>query len=127
VARHIFQACQVWIYTQSNITNIVLMMFIYFSPYRYALKVGAIFLPVLGITLTFAVLAVNEDLLVFHYLYAVLCCCQSLFVLLFYVAFDPKVKYRFDISVFIFHAWSSLDRSCRNHSEVGNIIITQFY
>jgi hypothetical protein len=23
VARHIFQACPVWIYTQSNITNIV--------------------------------------------------------------------------------------------------------
>jgi hypothetical protein len=23
VARHIFQACPVWIYTQSNITNII--------------------------------------------------------------------------------------------------------
>lgn len=53
---------------------------------------GATFLPVLGITLTFAVLAVNEDLLVFHYLYALLCCFQSLFVLLFYVVFDPKVR-----------------------------------
>ncbi|XP_028397978.1 cadherin EGF LAG seven-pass G-type receptor 2-like [Dendronephthya gigantea] len=59
---------------------------------KYALKVGAIFLPVLGITLTFGVLAVNQDLLIFHYLYAILCCCQSLFVLLFYVAFDPKVR-----------------------------------
>jgi hypothetical protein len=27
VARHIFQACPVWIYTQSNITNIILIHF----------------------------------------------------------------------------------------------------
>jgi hypothetical protein len=70
----------------------------YFFVYRYALKVGAVFLPVLGITLTFGVLAVNEDLLVFHYLYAILCCCQSFFVILFYVAFDPKVKHTFSFS-----------------------------
>ena len=63
------------------------------SSCRYALKVGAVFIPILGITLAFAVLAVNEDMLVFHYLYALLCCCQSLFVILFYVAFDPKVQY----------------------------------
>jgi hypothetical protein len=28
VARHIFQACPVWIYTQSNITNIILLLYI---------------------------------------------------------------------------------------------------
>ena len=65
---------------------------------------GAIFLPVLGITLTFAVLAVNENILVFHYLYAVLCCCQSLFVLFFYVAFDPKVKYILNIHCCLYFA-----------------------
>jgi hypothetical protein len=26
VARHMFQACPVWIYTQSNITNIIIII-----------------------------------------------------------------------------------------------------
>ena len=29
VARHIFQACPMWIYTQSNITSIIYIMFLY--------------------------------------------------------------------------------------------------
>jgi hypothetical protein len=33
VVRHIFQACPAWIYTQSNITSIILEIFkIIFSP-----------------------------------------------------------------------------------------------
>jgi hypothetical protein len=35
VAGHIFQARPVWIYTQSNITNIILLLLIYFNPHQY--------------------------------------------------------------------------------------------
>ena len=74
-------------------------MLLLFFVRRYALKVGVTFLPVVCVTISFGLLAVNEDLLVFHYLFAVLCCCQSLFVLLFYVAFDQKVKFMTWISI----------------------------
>lgn len=67
-------------------------MFLFLLYNRYALKVGALFVPVLVVTLAFAVLAVNEEHMVFHFLYAILCCCQSLFIFIFYVACDPKVR-----------------------------------
>jgi hypothetical protein len=32
VARHIFQACSVWIHTQSNITHIILLLLYWIGP-----------------------------------------------------------------------------------------------
>ncbi|XP_020898383.1 cadherin EGF LAG seven-pass G-type receptor 2, partial [Exaiptasia diaphana] len=62
---------------------------------KAGLRASAILLPLLGVTLVFAILMVNKDLEMFHYSFAALTCFQGLFIFLFYCLFDKKVRKEF--------------------------------
>ncbi|XP_035677991.1 cadherin EGF LAG seven-pass G-type receptor 1-like isoform X5 [Branchiostoma floridae] len=66
------------------------------DPEHQSLKSGlmatAILIPMLGTTWVFGVLAVNQDLETFHYMFAILTCMQGLFVFLFHCIFNPSVR-----------------------------------
>ncbi|KXJ15613.1 Cadherin EGF LAG seven-pass G-type receptor 2 [Exaiptasia diaphana] len=67
----------------------------YGSKHLAGLRASAILLPLLGVTLVFAILMVNKDLEMFHYSFAALTCFQGLFIFLFYCLFDKKVRKEF--------------------------------
>ncbi|XP_031559365.1 cadherin EGF LAG seven-pass G-type receptor 2-like [Actinia tenebrosa] len=86
-----------------------------YSPHghdEYSLKAGlrasAILLPLLGVSLVFAILMVNRDLELFHYSFAALTCFQGLFIFLFYCLFDKKVRKEFKNA---YIRWKTGDKS----------------
>ncbi|KAK2186145.1 hypothetical protein NP493_212g03054 [Ridgeia piscesae] len=53
---------------------------------------GLVLLPLLGVAWVFGVLAVNDDVLAFHYLFAVFTCFYGVFILLAYVLLSKNVR-----------------------------------
>ena len=62
------------------------------SAFRNRLKAGLVLLPLLGVAWVFGVLAVNDDVLAFHYLFAVFTCFYGIFILLAYVLLSKNVR-----------------------------------
>ncbi|XP_077984710.1 cadherin EGF LAG seven-pass G-type receptor 2-like isoform X2 [Glandiceps talaboti] len=63
-----------------------------FSTLKSGLKAAAVLLPLLGTTWVFGILAVNKDILMFHYLFAIFNCLQGLFIFLFHCCFNEKAR-----------------------------------
>ncbi|XP_032221364.2 cadherin EGF LAG seven-pass G-type receptor 2 isoform X2 [Nematostella vectensis] len=62
------------------------------SSLKAGMRASAVVLPLLGVSLVFAILMVNKDMEMFHYLFAALTAFQGLFIFLFYCLFDKKVR-----------------------------------
>ncbi|XP_070557832.1 cadherin EGF LAG seven-pass G-type receptor 2-like isoform X8 [Ptychodera flava] len=63
-----------------------------FSTLKSGLKAAAVLLPLLGTTWVFGILAVNRDIIMFHYLFAIFNCLQGLFIFLFHCVFNEQVR-----------------------------------
>ncbi|XP_006824531.1 cadherin EGF LAG seven-pass G-type receptor 2 [Saccoglossus kowalevskii] len=63
-----------------------------FSTLKSGLKASAVLLPLLGTTWVFGILAVNQDVGMFHYLFAIFNCLQGLFIFMFHCVFNEKVR-----------------------------------
>ncbi|XP_067682657.1 adhesion G-protein coupled receptor D1-like [Haliotis asinina] len=57
-----------------------------------SLKAASVLLPLLGITWTFGVLAINSKTVAFQYVFALLNSSQGLFIFLFHVVFNDEVR-----------------------------------
>ncbi|XP_074645849.1 cadherin EGF LAG seven-pass G-type receptor 2-like [Tubulanus polymorphus] len=60
---------------------------------RIGLIAAMFLLPLLGIAWVFGIMSVNEEVLAFHYLFAVFCFLQGLFLMLGHVSLNPRVRY----------------------------------
>uniref|UniRef100_K1PIM8 G-protein coupled receptors family 2 profile 2 domain-containing protein n=1 Tax=Magallana gigas TaxID=29159 RepID=K1PIM8_MAGGI len=69
---------------------VTIVLYIYF--WRSGLKGVCGLLPILGLTWVFGIFSVNQDLIIFQYLFAVFNSLQGLFIFLFYVALNPQKR-----------------------------------
>ncbi len=70
---------------------IVLLTFI-LLPHRAGIKGIAILTPILGLSWLFGVLAINEDILFFEYLFNIFNCLQGFFVFIFHCVGSSEVR-----------------------------------
>ncbi len=63
-----------------------------FQSTKSGLRSAGILLPLLGITWVFGLLAVNQDMVLYQYLFAVFNCLLGLFIFLFHCILNTKVR-----------------------------------
>ena len=69
-----------------------------FGMLKNGLKAAVVLLPLLGVTWVFGLLAVNQNVLAFHYLFAIFNCFQGVFIFLAHVLFNKQVRRNIAIS-----------------------------
>ncbi|XP_040842800.1 adhesion G-protein coupled receptor D1 [Ochotona curzoniae] len=81
------------------------------SAFRLTAKAVAVLLPILGTSWVFGVLAVNEQTVVFQYMFAVLNSLQGFFIFLFHCLLNSEVRAAFKHKIKV---WSLTGSSSRN-------------
>ncbi|XP_065927074.1 adhesion G protein-coupled receptor L3-like [Magallana gigas] len=70
-------------------------------------------LPILGLTWVFGIFSVNQDLIIFQYLFAVFNSLQGLFIFLFYVALNPQMREAVARKIKIYDSKSSISKTSK--------------
>lgn len=69
-----------------------IQLFTMVTAIRHGMRAGLVLLPLLGLAWVFALLSVNDNVLAFHYLFAIFTSLQGIFILLAYVILSREVS-----------------------------------